>query len=117
MSPDEIDRTITQLNSLFQTTVNTTVPKCTINPDNQIPLSPLILNIIKHKNKLRRIWHKKGYRDTDYALKSRINCLNVMIKNMLAKHYEIHYITKLQNIKADPRIQMQRTWKPFCTNT
>jgi len=92
---------VEKLSNLFLTTIDSTVPKIIINPDNQIPLPPHIINLIKYKNKLRRQWHAKNYNYSDYTLKSQIKCLNVMISRQISAHYNQHFTTKLKAIRPD----------------
>lgn len=97
----EIDALLLNITELLQNTIEEEVPKTTIKNIGQIPLPKHILLIIKYKNKLRKIWHRKHYRHTDLTISSQIKCLNIIIKNLIGNHYNDYYKTKLSSIKPD----------------
>lgn len=103
MNAHEIDQSIESLSNLFIDTIETTVPKIAINPNSQIPLPNNILKLIEQKNKLRRVLHnyKNKRNNNTSVIKSEINCMNIIIKDLIKNHYNHHHLTKLQNIRPD----------------
>lgn len=104
MSALEIDDTLEKLSEIFNKTIETIVPKTSVNCDSQIPLPNNIISLINYKNSLRRTLHKKRYSTNSFLLKSQIKCLIIMIKNSIRSHYNNYYSSKLAGMKMDHNI-------------
>lgn len=101
MTCTEIDDSIEKLTSAFQSTIAEIVPVVVLHQRNQFPLPQNIIDLIKHRKRLRRKWQRNRYSHFDYQLRSEINCLTVLIDMQIRAHYQHHWEKRLQSVKLD----------------
>lgn len=104
MSPQEIDNTITELNTVMIKAIEMHVPKTTIKNTTNIPLPASITKLIDEKNKMRKKWFRQRYDSSAHRLKSEIKCLNKIITEQINHLYNENWSTKLQNIEKDNNV-------------
>lgn len=101
LTPSEINSEIEKLNQIITSTIESQVPTITINHDNQLHLPILTQNLIKEKNRLRRVWQRKKYDCNQHALKADIRNITKIIQDQIKLHHQNHWIKTLQKVKLD----------------
>lgn len=101
MSTDDIDITLQFFSDKVNETIKKTVPTTTIQQDTQTPLPQDILDLIKHKNNLRRRWQRNQYSLFDHQLKSEINGITKIISERIKIQNTTHWENTLKSVKLD----------------
>lgn len=101
MTSMEIDDSILNLTSAYQSTIAEVVPTTVLHRRNQIPLPQNVVDLINHRKKLRRRWQRNRYSHFDYQLRSEIRCLTVLIDMQIKATTKNHWEKKLQAVTLD----------------
>lgn len=95
----DIDTEVARFTSIISMALEKYVPKKTYTSNNDIPSD--IISIIERKNKMRRQHHNCNNQTTKRKMKSEINRMNKMIKEMLDLHRDESMSSKLNNIECN----------------
>lgn len=95
----DIDSELARFTSIITKALKDSVPEKTFTSNNELPIE--ITNMIEAKNKLRRQHHKSKVQPTKRKMKSEINQMNKIIKEMIDLHRDNSVHAKLNDIKYD----------------
>lgn len=101
MNPSEIDEAVAKITSLINTSVNEEVPLVQSRAYGLINLPQETVDLIEHKNRLRRRWQRSKYSQDAHQLKSDINNLNKIIQDRIRIAHAEHWTKTLNNVKMD----------------
>lgn len=101
MTTVEIDTAIVKLTDVINNTMDTHIPKIEIRPDNNTPLPPQLIALIKEKNRLRRQWQRSRYSHYAHLLKSQIACLTKIVDEQVIIARKQHLEKELSKVKLD----------------
>lgn len=104
MDPAEIDTAVTDINNLITKISEEKIPKLEIKKTNIISLPPDLVDLIKHKNNLRRKWKRLRYNHNEHLLKSEIKCLTTIIQERISIVHEQYWTKTLKNVKNDRNV-------------
>lgn len=99
MSAAEIDHHLEELCGAIKATMDEVIPRTSINKDNICTLPPDILNLIRHKNQMRRRWERLRLRPIATQLKTEIKLLSKIIDERITITRNEQFEHKLASIK------------------
>lgn len=100
LSAREIDDAVAEITALINRAADENIPLLEIRRDAQLPLPDNIVQLVKHKNRLRSRWQRRRYDFNAWQLKSEINCLSQIIGELIRNHYIQHWTKTLRKVKT-----------------
>lgn len=98
-TPEEIDYQIEKLTKVINEAIDSAVPKS--KPFTNIDIPSFILDKIKYKNSIRRLWQKsKQTFLPNYDLKTQLNLLSREIEELLFRHRNNNWRNTLKGFRA-----------------
>lgn len=104
MSAAEIDHKLEELCGAIKTTMDEVIPQTSINKDNICTLPPDILDLIRHKNQMRRRWERRRLQPIAAQLKTEIKLLSKIIDERINITRNDQFEHKLAAIKPGARM-------------
>lgn len=101
MTTNEIDSAIDSLTTTISSAVKKAIPKTEVRRNCLITLKPELIDLIAHKNRLRRQWQRNKYNYNAHLLKSEIKNIEKIISDQVIIAHSQHWTKTLQAIKLD----------------
>lgn len=99
MCATEIDNKLVEICGAIKSTMDEVIPRTSINKDNICTLPPDILDLIRHKNQMRRRWERRRLQPIATQLKSEIKLLSKIIDERIHLTRNTQFEQKLATIK------------------
>lgn len=112
LNPDEIDAKLAELTTAIKSSINTVIPKMTIQKDNMLQLPPDVIDLIRQKKNMRRRWERIRLCQAGNQLKTEIKILSKIIDERIRQVTTEKWSLTLSSIKMGPTAF--RTIKKMC---
>lgn len=104
MNQNEIDEAVSNITSLVNDAVAVNIPSAECRQNSLIKLPQDVIDLIEHKNRLRRRWQRTRYNQGAHQLKSEINNLTKIIYDRIRIAHASHWTETLKNIKMNNNV-------------